>query len=99
MKTNAIILRTSWMYSEYGNNFVDTILKLSRENETINVVTDQVGNPTYAGDLSQLIVKIIMSEKINSNDQSSTILHYSNEGSCSWYDFAKEVIKISGIKC
>ena len=99
MKTNAIILRTSWMYSEYGNNFVDTILKLSRENETINVVTDQVGNPTYAGDLSQLIVKIIMSEKINSNDQSSTILHYSNEGSCSWYDFAKEVITISGNKC
>ena len=56
------------MYSEYGNNFVDTVLKLSRENESLNVVTDQIGNPTYAGDLSQLIVKIIMSEKINSNN-------------------------------
>ena len=99
MKKNAIILRTSWMYSEYGNNFVDTILKLSRKKETLNVICDQIGNPTYAGDLSKFIVKIIMSEKINSNDQSSKIFHYSNEGSCSWYDFAKEVIKISGNKC
>ena len=99
MKTNAIILRTSWMYSEYGNNFVDTILRLSKKNDTLNVVTDQIGNPTYARDLSQLIMKIIMSDKINSIDQSSEIFHYSNEGSCSWYDFAKEVIKISGNKC
>ncbi|WP_435189774.1 dTDP-4-dehydrorhamnose reductase [Pseudothioglobus sp. nBUS_23] len=99
MKTNAIILRTSWMYSEYGNNFVDTILRLSRKNDTLNVVTDQIGNPTYARDLSQLIMKIIMSDKINSIDQSSEIFHYSNEGSCSWYDFAREVIKISGNQC
>ena len=99
MKSNAIIIRTSWMYSEYGNNFVDTILSLSRKNDTLNVVTDQIGNPTYARDLSQLIMKIVMSEKFNSFDQSSKIFHYSNEGICSWYDFAKEVIKISGNKC
>lgn len=99
MKTNAIIIRTSWMYSEYGNNFVDTILRLSKKVDNLNVVTDQIGNPTYAGDLSQLIMKIVMSEKFNSFDQSSKIFHFSNEGSCSWYDFAKEVIKISGNKC
>ena len=99
MKSNAIIIRTSWMYSEYGNNFVDTILRLSKKNDTLNVVTDQIGNPTYARDLSQLIMKIVMSEEFNSFDQSSKIFHYSNEGSCSWYDFAKEVIKISGNKC
>jgi len=99
MKSNAIIIRTSWMYSEYGNNFVDTILRLSRKNDTLNVVTDQIGNPTYARDLSQLIMKIVMSEEFNSFDQSSKIFHYSNEGCCSWYDFAKEVIKISGNKC
>lgn len=99
MIKNAIIIRTSWLYSEYGNNFVNTILQLSQAGKTLNVVNDQIGNPTYAGDLSQIIMEIVMSEKFNSVDQPSKIFHYSNDGSCSWYDFAKEVIKISGKKC
>jgi dTDP-4-dehydrorhamnose reductase len=99
MIKNAIIIRTSWLYSEYGNNFVNTILQLSQAGKTLNVVNDQIGNPTYAGDLSQIIMEIVMSEKFNSVDQPSKIFHYSNDGSCSWHDFAKEVIKISGKKC
>ena len=99
MKFNAIIIRTSWVYSEYGNNFVDTIMKLSQKNNNLNIVSDQLGTPTYARDLGQAILNIIKNEKFNELDMASEIYHYSNEGECSWYDFAKEVINILGIKC
>ena len=99
MKFDAIIIRTSWLYSEYGNNFVDTILKLTQKNNNLNIVSDQMGSPTYAGDLAQAILKIINSDGFNELEKESEIYHYSNEGECSWYDFAKEVANISGVKC
>ena len=99
MKFNAIIIRTSWVYSEYENNFVATILKLAQKNSNLNIVSDQFGAPTYAGDLAQVILKIIKSDKFNALEKESEIYHYSNEGECSWYDFAKEVANISGAKC
>ena len=99
MKFNAIIIRTSWVYSEYGNNFVDTILKLVKNGNELNVVSDQIGTPTYASDLSLAILNIIKSEKFNRNEQESQIYHYSNKGFCNWYDFANEIIKILGSNC
>ena len=99
MKFNAIIIRTSWVYSEYGNNFVDTILKLEKNGNELNVVSDQIGTPTYASDLGLAILNIIRSEKFNRNDQESQIYHYSNKGFCNWYDFANEIIKILGSNC
>jgi dTDP-4-dehydrorhamnose reductase len=99
MKFNAIIIRTSWVYSEYGNNFVDTILKLVKNGNELNVVSDQIGTPTYASDLGLTILNIIRSEKFNRNEQESQIYHYSNKGFCNWYDFANEIIKILGSNC
>ena len=99
MKFNAIIIRTSWLYSEYGNNFVHTILKLAQKNSNLNIVSDQIGTPTYARDLAQVILKIINSDKFNAIEKESQIYHYSNEGKCSWYDFAKEIVSNSGSKC
>ena len=91
---NSIIIRTSWVYSSFGNNFVKTMLKLGRERDELNVIFDQVGTPTYAGDLAEAILKIISSEKIISG-----IYHFSNEGVCSWYDFTKTIHRIAGITC
>ena len=99
MKFNAIIIRTSWVFSEFGNNFVDTILKIAQKNIDLNIVSDQIGTPTYAGDLGQAILQIIKSEKFNRLNKASEIYHFSNKGECSWYDFAKEIVDISGIKC
>ena len=99
MQFNAIIIRTSWVYSEYGNNFVDTILKLVKNGNELNVVSDQIGTPTYASDLGLAILNIIRSEKFNRNEQESQIYHYSNKGFCNWHDFAKEIIKILGSNC
>ena len=98
MKFNAIIIRTSWVYSEYGNNFVDTILKLLQKDSDLNIVSDQIGTPTYASDLGQALLSIIESDKFNDGVQESKIYHYSNKGECSWYDFASEIRDISGIK-
>ena len=99
MVTNALIIRTSWLYSEYGNNFVDTILSLAKERKKIKIVFDQIGSPTYAYDLATSILKIIESSKFSKTIQSSEVLHYSNDGKCSWYDFAIEIVKISGLEC
>ena len=99
MKFNAIIIRTSWIYSEYGNNFVDTILKLIQKKSDLNIVSDQIGTPTYARDLGQVILSIIESDKLIAPKKVSEIYHYSNEGECSWYDFAKEIVSISGSSC
>jgi dTDP-4-dehydrorhamnose reductase len=97
MKFNAIIIRTSWMYSEYGNNFVDTIMKLSLKGQDLKIVDDQTGNPTYAKDLVSAIFSILDNKKYIKFGQLSTIFHFSNEGACSWYDFAVEIINLS--KC
>ena len=87
---NAIIIRTSWVYSSYGTNFVKTMLRLAQEKNELNVISDQVGTPTYAGDLAKTILEIL--PKIN-NEQLE-IYHYSNEGVCSWYDFAKAIFEL-----
>lgn len=84
------IIRTSWVYSEYGHNFVKTMLRLGAEREELNVVNDQIGSPTYARDLAEAIMKIISLKATNYG-----IYHYSNEGSISWYDFAKAIFKIN----
>jgi len=99
MNNNALIIRTSWMYSEYGNNFVKTMLKLGKEKEEVKVVSDQIGSPTYAGDLADAITTIIQSEKFNKETFQSEIFHYSNEGATSWFNFAKEIYRITGINC
>ena len=99
MSNNAIIIRTSWVYSEFGNNFVDTILRLGNEREEIDIVFDQLGNPTYANDLAMAILQIISNEQFYSVNRETQIFHYSNKGSCNWYDFAKEIIELASINC
>lgn len=84
----AIIIRTAWLYSEFGNNFLKTMLRLTKEKESLNVVFDQVGTPTYAGDLALAIFSIIEGNIYKGNEG---IYHFSNEGVCSWYDFAQEI--------
>ena len=84
----AIIIRTAWLYSEFGNNFLKTMLRLTAEKESLNVVFDQVGTPTYAGDLAMAIFSIIEGNKYIGNEG---VYHFSNEGVCSWYDFAQEI--------
>ena len=91
----AIIIRTAWLYSEFGNNFLKNILRLTAEKESINVVFDQVGTPTYAGDLALAIFSIIEADIFIGNEG---IYHFSNEGVCSWYDFAVEIATITGRK-
>lgn len=90
----AVIIRTSWVYSEYGNNFVKTMLRLMKDRESIGVVNDQVGTPTYALDLAKTILSII-----ESDNWVSGVYHYSNEGKISWYDFAIEINKLNGLNC
>ena len=92
---NSIIIRTSWVYSSFGANFVKTMLKLGKEREKLGVIFDQVGTPTYAKDLAKIILDIL--PKIE-NDKVE-IYHYSNEGVLSWYDFAKEIMKMAKIEC
>lgn len=92
----AIIIRTAWLYSEYGNNFLKTMLRLTKEKETLNVVFDQVGTPTYAGDLAMTIFSIIEGDYYKGNEG---VYHFSNEGVCSWYDFAQEISTAMGHKC
>jgi dTDP-4-dehydrorhamnose reductase len=99
MPTNAIIIRTSWMYSEFGNNFVKTMLRLGKELNELNVVSDQIGSPTYATDLAKAILKIIDNKDYQDKQQSTEIYHYSNKGEISWYDFAKEIFKLAKIDC
>lgn len=91
----AIILRTAWLYSEYGKNFLKTMLNLTATKPTLNVVFDQAGTPTYAGDLANAIFTIIDDRKLDGNEG---IYHFSNEGVCSWYDFTKEIARVAGNK-
>lgn len=91
-----LILRTAWLYSEYGNNFVKTMLRLMSEQKQVKVVFDQVGTPTYAGDLARAIRSLVESEAC---DGEEGIYHFSNEGVCSWFDFACEIARMSGASC
>jgi len=92
----SMIIRTSWLYSEYGHNFVKTMIKYGRERNNLNVVFDQIGTPTYAADLARVILDIIsQSSKITKPE----VFNYSNEGVASWYDFAKAIMEIDGINC
>ncbi|WP_417447186.1 dTDP-4-dehydrorhamnose reductase [Kangiella sp.] len=129
------IIRTSWVYSEFGNNFVKTMLRLGKERDSLNVIFDQIGSPTYAGDLAETILQIIdhiviarsdsdvaiyesgggfKMDRYATRSETSTLVlamtegeeltkneiyHYSNEGICSWYDFAKAIFELSGISC
>lgn len=97
----ALILRTSWVYGSFGNNFVKTMLRLGKEREQLNVVFDQIGTPTYARDLAQAILDVI--QKVENQEIDAKILrgvfHYSNEGVTSWYDFTKAIFDIRGIAC
>jgi len=99
MPTNALIIRTSWVYSEYGNNFVSTMLRLGKERDELNVVSDQIGSPTYATDLAGAVLEIIKNKEFRESDQTTQIYHYSNEGELSWHEFAKEIFKIAKIDC
>jgi len=92
---NSIIIRTSWVYSRYGTNFVKTMLRLGRERASLGVIYDQVGTPTYARDLAKTILEIL--PKINNTQ--TEIYNYSNEGVLSWYDFAQEIMKIAKLTC
>lgn len=89
----ALIFRTAWLYSEYGKNFVKTMLELTATKSELNVVFDQTGTPTYARDLADAIIYIITVRKTAGNEG---IYHYSNEGVCSWYDFTKMIAEIAG---
>jgi len=93
----SVVIRTSWLYSSFGVNFVKTMLRLGKESETLNVVFDQTGTPTYAADLAQAIMEIIKTAE--QNTLRTGIFHYSNEGVCSWYDFAHEIMQQAGLKC
>ena len=92
----AIIIRTAWLYSEFGNNFLKTMLRLTAEKESLNVVFDQVGSPTYSGDLALAIFSIIEGGVYAGNEG---VYHFSNEGVCSWYDFATEIAAAAGHEC
>ena len=90
----AVIVRTSWLYSSFGNNFVKTMLRLGQERDKLNVIFDQVGTPTYAADLAVALLSILAAGK-----PAAGIYHYSNEGVCSWYDFTRSIHRLAGISC
>ena len=91
----SIIIRTAWLYSPFGKNFVKTMRDLTSSRESLKVVFDQVGTPTYAGDLAETICQIIETEQLDKTG----IYHFSNEGVCSWFDFAKAICEMSGNTC
>ena len=91
---DAVIIRTAWLYSEVGQNFVKTMLRLGAERSEVSVVADQVGTPTYAGDLADAMLKILAHPV-----WAPGIYHFSNEGVCSWYDFARKIMEIGGRTC
>ncbi|MDA3910456.1 MAG: dTDP-4-dehydrorhamnose reductase [Bacteroidales bacterium] len=95
---DAIILRTSWLYSEFGSNFMKTMLKLGKDREELNVVFDQTGSPTYAGSLALGIIRILQIYQKEKSWRAGTY-HFSNQGICSWYDFAKWIMEEGKINC
>ncbi|MDR2010243.1 MAG: dTDP-4-dehydrorhamnose reductase [Bacteroidales bacterium] len=93
---DAIIIRTSWLYSEYGKNFTKTIIELGKKKDFLKVVYDQVGTPTYAGDLAEAVLSIVY-KYFNENFWIPGIYHFSNQGVCSWYDFAVKILNSCNI--
>ena len=91
---DVVIIRTAWLYSSFGNNFVKTMIKLGTERDSLNVIFDQIGSPTYAADLAHAILKVLSHETFVPG-----IYHFSDEGVCSWYDFTKTIHRIAGITC
>ena len=91
------IIRTSWVYSPFGNNFMKTMLRLASERDSISVVNDQIGTPTNAVDLAMALVQIILTENREPTTQNYGIYNFSNEGQCSWYDFAQKIFEVNGI--
>ncbi len=96
---NSLIIRTSWLYSSFGNNFVKTIIKNGGKKESLRVVFDQTGTPTYAGDLAGIIINIISGVIRNQIAFNTGIYNYSNEGVCTWFDFATEIVHEAGLNC
>jgi dTDP-4-dehydrorhamnose reductase len=95
---NSIIIRTSWLYSSFGNNFVKTMLRLGKEKDELSIVFDQVGSPTYAADLAAAILHIIRRSETDAKNFIPGVYHYSNEGVISWYDFSMAIFELTGIK-
>ena len=99
MPVNALIIRTSWVYSPFGNNFVKTMLKLGVQRDALTVIFDQLGSPTYAPDLAEALMDIVASELFSQPNNTTQLYHYSNEGVCSWYDFAETIFELSNTHC
>jgi dTDP-4-dehydrorhamnose reductase len=91
---DSMIIRTSWLYSSFGKNFVKTMIYLMKKNNSVKVVNDQIGSPTYAYDLAKIIIEIIMNNK-----NKSGLFHYSNEGEISWFEFAKSIRELYNLNC
>ena len=91
---NSVVIRTSWLYSSYGKNFVKTMIDLMKKNKSVKVVNDQIGSPTYAHDLARLIIEIIINYK-----NESGLFHYSNDGEISWFDFARSIKELYNLDC
>tara|TARA_B110000037_G_scaffold105751_1_gene122920 strand:+ start:672 stop:1544 length:873 start_codon:yes stop_codon:yes gene_type:complete len=96
---DAIVIRTSWLYSSYGNNFVKTMLRLGNEKENLEVIFDQVGTPTYARDLAKTCLEILTSVNSAKISNNGNLYHYSNEGVSSWYDFAISIMELGEVNC
>ncbi|PNE25566.1 dTDP-4-dehydrorhamnose reductase [Tannerella sp. oral taxon 808] len=94
LPTDAVILRTAWLYSEVGNNFVKTMLRLGAERPEIRVVNDQLGSPTYAGDLAEAVLRVLTAPTFHPG-----IYHYTDDGVCSWYDFARHILRVAHPTC
>lgn len=94
---DSVIIRTAWLYSEFGSNFVKTVLKLGAEREEVRFIFDQIGTPTYAGDLANAMMTIV--EEAEKGGFVPGIYHFSNEGVCSWYDFTVTILHLAGISC
>jgi dTDP-4-dehydrorhamnose reductase len=96
---DSIVIRTSWLYSSYGNNFVKTMLRLGNEREELGVIFDQVGTPTFAGDLAKTCLNILCENTSENISKNGSLYHYSNEGVASWYDFAISIMELGGKNC
>ena len=92
--SSSIVIRTSWLYSSFGKNFVKTMIDLMKKNNSVKVVNDQIGSPTYAYDLAKVIIKIIMN-----SENKSGLFHYSNEGEISWFEFARSIRELYNLDC
>ena len=98
-KIDSIVIRTSWLYSSFGNNFVKAMLRLGNVEESLNVVCDQIGTPTYAKDLAKTCLDILTLNSSSLISKKGNLYHYSNEGIASWYDFATLIMELAGLNC